>query len=158
MQDYKHWCQKLILKISDWYLQDWLFYRTICEIPKKAGSVWYGTSIKCKLGHMTSTNLPSKVMSSISRHIQNIRNQNLVCNRLRRLKKTNKTKIWMDPRIRLLIKTNEKYLNYDLILWLIPSLANMKVIISFTILSLMGYNTTIHYAVAHLKMITTDIA
>ena len=50
LQDYQYWCPKLILKISDRYLQDWLSYRTICEMPKKAG-LYTARPIKCSTAH-----------------------------------------------------------------------------------------------------------
>ena len=35
LQDYQNWSKRFIIKISDWYLEDWLFYRTICKMSKK---------------------------------------------------------------------------------------------------------------------------
>ena len=37
------------------YLKDWLLYRKICEIPWKAGLQNAEWSIKCEIGHMTSS-------------------------------------------------------------------------------------------------------
>ena len=45
-----------------------VFYRTICEMPKKAGAYNTEWPLKCELGHVTLPTLLSDVMSSTSRH------------------------------------------------------------------------------------------
>ena len=48
LQDCQYQRQKLILKISDQYLKDWLLYRTICKMPKS----W---SLKFRTAHIMRT-------------------------------------------------------------------------------------------------------
>ena len=59
---------KIILTILYIHILEWLFYRTICKMPKKAGLWNTEQPIRCEIGHVTLPNLLGNVMSSISRH------------------------------------------------------------------------------------------